>query len=92
MDPCFQSRVVRKGATTMIRKGKQAERVEGEITGENGQEEERPTYRLMIRDMAPEEKPRERLMLYGVEALANRELLGHHPADGRPGMLGALAV
>jgi DNA repair protein RadC len=35
----------------------------------------RPTYSLMIADMAREERPRERLMLYGASALANRELL-----------------
>ena len=34
-----------------------------------------PTYRLMIADMAAEERPRERLMHYGAGALANRELL-----------------
>ena len=36
---------------------------------------EKPTYRLMIADMAREERPRERLMEYGASALATRELL-----------------
>lgn len=39
------------------------------------QTDRRPTYSLMIADMAREERPRERLMLYGANALANRELL-----------------
>ncbi len=39
------------------------------------QSQPRPTYSLMIADMAREERPRERLMLYGANALANRELL-----------------
>ena len=39
------------------------------------QSQPRPTYSLMIADMAREERPRERLMLYGASALANRELL-----------------
>ncbi len=39
------------------------------------QSQSRPTYSLMIADMAREERPRERLMLYGASALANRELL-----------------
>lgn len=39
------------------------------------QVQSRPTYSLMIADMAREERPRERLMLYGASALANRELL-----------------
>jgi DNA repair protein RadC len=34
-----------------------------------------PTYRLLIADMAREERPRERLTHYGSSALANRELL-----------------
>jgi DNA repair protein RadC len=36
---------------------------------------ERPAYRLMIADMASDERPRERLMHYGASALHTRELL-----------------
>jgi DNA repair protein RadC len=36
---------------------------------------EQPAYRLMIADMASEERPRERLMHYGASALHTRELL-----------------
>lgn len=38
-------------------------------------EHERPSYSLMIADMDPNERPRERLLNYGARALANRELL-----------------
>lgn len=38
-------------------------------------ETQSPTYRLMIADMAREERPRERLIAYGANALATRELL-----------------
>jgi DNA repair protein RadC len=38
-------------------------------------QELRPTYKLMIADMARDERPRERLTNYGASALANRELL-----------------
>ena len=36
---------------------------------------ERPAYSIMIADMEPDERPRERLLHYGAKALANRELL-----------------
>lgn len=38
-------------------------------------DEQKPTYRFMIADMAKDERPRERLIDYGASALANRELL-----------------
>ena len=38
-------------------------------------EQERPIYSIMIADMDPNERPRERLLHYGAKALANRELL-----------------
>jgi DNA repair protein RadC len=44
--------------------------------GENGQENApRPGYRLMLREMAPDERPRERLKLRGATALSDGDLL-----------------
>lgn len=34
-----------------------------------------PTYHLTIKDLAPDERPRERLMAYGAASLSNAELL-----------------
>src|SRR5688500_12718338 len=48
----------------------------GATVGENGQERaQRPGYRLMLREMAPDERPRERLKLRGATALSDGDLL-----------------